>query len=203
LSPTIFWQVAFGALTTGRFDKVNQFAARSRENGWMGWQIDALMGGAAQHRGDLDLAERLFIQAHPRLKVQIKQSVAALRKKQIDARTRALLDGLLPFGPLGVGRWAVEAKLGAVDAAIATLYVNVDPDSLIKADGTGGPARAAQGGIPYPSVITPDVWIIPGSPVRRDPRFAEFLRAIGLVDFWRENGWPDRCRPVDDTVQCD
>ncbi len=203
LSPSIAWQVAFGALAAGRFDAVDQFAARSRENGWPDWQPDAVMGGAAQQKGNLDLAEQLYSRANPRLKAQIEQSVAALRKKQIDAPTRAMLDALLPFGPLGVGRWAVEAYVGDVDAAIRTLYVNVDPDSLIRADGTGGPVRAARGGIPYPSVVTADIWIIPASSVRRDPRFVEYLRSIGLVDFWRENGWPDRCRPDGDAVQCD
>jgi hypothetical protein len=34
----------------------------------------------------------------------------------------------------------------------------------------------------------PDVWFVTASSVRRDPRFVEFVRPIGLVDFWRENG---------------
>jgi hypothetical protein len=167
------------------------------------------MGGAAWLNGDLDLAERLCIQALPRRKAQIEQSVAAVRKKQIDAGTRAMLDGLAPFGPLGVGRWPVETRLGLVDAAIATLYANVDPTSLIKADGTGGPARLKSGvytmtfGPANATVAVPDVWFVTAASVRRDPRFVEFVRAIGLVDFWRENGWPDLCRPVGDAVQCD
>jgi len=35
---------------------------------------------------------------------------------------------------------------------------------------------------------------------RRDPRFKEWIRAIGYLDFWKKKGWPDRCRPtgVDD-----
>ncbi len=203
LSPVIFWQVALGALATGRFDEVNQFAARSRENGWVDWQPDAVMGGAAMLKGELDLAEPLFIKAIPRRKAQIEQSMAALRKKHIDAPTRAMLDGLLPFGPPGMGRWSVEAYLGDVDAAIVTLHAYVDQDSLIKADGTGGPVRARSGGIDSPGVILPDVWSITGASVRRDPRFVEFVRSIGLLDFWRENGWPDRCRPVGDAVHCD
>jgi len=31
---------------------------------------------------------------------------------------------------------------------------------------------------------------------RRDPRFKDWVRALGYVEFWRKNGWPDRCRPT-------
>ncbi len=40
--------------------------------------------------------------------------------------------------------------------------------------------------------------------VRQLPRFKEFVREIGLVDYWKEYGWPDLCRPVgDDDFVCD
>ena len=31
---------------------------------------------------------------------------------------------------------------------------------------------------------------------RQDPRFKDWVRALGYVEFWRKNGWPDRCRPT-------
>lgn len=31
-----------------------------------------------------------------------------------------------------------------------------------------------------------------------DPRFAETLNRMGLVDYWRENGWPEICQPTED-----
>jgi TolB-like protein/tetratricopeptide (TPR) repeat protein len=33
-------------------------------------------------------------------------------------------------------------------------------------------------------------------PVRKTERFRAFARAIGLVDVWRERGWPTVCKPV-------
>jgi tetratricopeptide (TPR) repeat protein len=40
--------------------------------------------------------------------------------------------------------------------------------------------------------------------VRQLPRFKEFVREIGLVDYWNEFGWPDICRPVGDgDFECD
>ena len=31
---------------------------------------------------------------------------------------------------------------------------------------------------------------------RQDPRFKEWVAALGYVEFWRKHGWPDRCRPT-------
>ena len=40
--------------------------------------------------------------------------------------------------------------------------------------------------------------------VRQLPRFKEFLREIGLVDYWKQYGWPDLCHPVsDDDFVCE
>ncbi|MCH7807503.1 MAG: hypothetical protein IH995_10275 [Proteobacteria bacterium] len=40
--------------------------------------------------------------------------------------------------------------------------------------------------------------------VYNDPVFKDYLRKNGLVEFWRENGWPDYCKPVgDDDFECD
>ncbi|MGA9575301.1 MAG: winged helix-turn-helix domain-containing protein [Lysobacterales bacterium] len=38
---------------------------------------------------------------------------------------------------------------------------------------------------------------------RQDPRFKNWVRKIGYLDFWRKNGWPDRCRPTGiDDFEC-
>ena len=38
--------------------------------------------------------------------------------------------------------------------------------------------------------------------LRDDARFKGFLQRIGLVDYWKKHGWPDKCRPqgADDFV---
>ena len=40
---------------------------------------------------------------------------------------------------------------------------------------------------------------------RRDPRFAELANRIGLVEYWREFGWPSggTCTPFGDSFICD
>jgi adenylate cyclase len=50
------------------------------------------------------------------------------------------------------------------------------------------------------------IWYPVMKDVRQLPRFKEFVRDIGLVDYWKEYGWPDSgiCRPVgDDDFVCD
>ena len=38
--------------------------------------------------------------------------------------------------------------------------------------------------------------------MRRMPDFGTLMEAIGLVDYWKQYGWPDDCRPAGDSVQC-
>jgi adenylate cyclase len=48
------------------------------------------------------------------------------------------------------------------------------------------------------------IWTPVMKEVRQLPRFKELMREIGLVDFWKEFGWPDLCRPKgDDDFECD
>jgi tetratricopeptide (TPR) repeat protein len=47
------------------------------------------------------------------------------------------------------------------------------------------------------------IWNRTMSDLRRTPRFKDLAREIGLVDYWREFGWADDCRPVgSDDFEC-
>jgi TolB-like protein len=48
------------------------------------------------------------------------------------------------------------------------------------------------------------LWAPSYAPVRKMERFKDFLRAAGFVDYWKQKGWPDLCRPVGaDDFTCD
>jgi len=40
--------------------------------------------------------------------------------------------------------------------------------------------------------------------MRRLPEFMAYLREIGMVDYWKEYGWPDICHPLgENDFECD
>jgi len=48
------------------------------------------------------------------------------------------------------------------------------------------------------------IWFDPYQAYRRSPQFKEHMRLLGLVDFWRSNGFPAFCRPLgEDDFVCD
>ncbi len=47
-----------------------------------------------------------------------------------------------------------------------------------------------------------NLWGNDMAPFRQDPRFSGFVKQLGLVDYWREHGWPDACQPAGDSVGC-
>ncbi len=42
-------------------------------------------------------------------------------------------------------------------------------------------------------------WMSEGAAFRRDPRFADFAGRIGMLDYWKQYGFPDSCRAGDTT----
>jgi len=45
-------------------------------------------------------------------------------------------------------------------------------------------------------------WRSDMAPFRQDSRFAALVNELGMVDYWREYGWPDVCQPAGDSVSC-
>jgi hypothetical protein len=51
--------------------------------------------------------------------------------------------------------------------------------------------------------VSPYLWRPVFSPVRRHEDFKVLARDFGFVDYWREYGWPDSCRPLgNDDFEC-
>ena len=44
--------------------------------------------------------------------------------------------------------------------------------------------------------VSVNLWSSPYASIRKTERFKAYVRADGMVDYWRKNGWPDLCRPM-------
>ena len=92
---------------------------------------------------------------------------------------RALYGDTTLDGPGAVAFWhnsaMFAAYFGDIDFAAAALR------------------RALQPNIPGFLKFT---WIPILQPVRQHPDFKALMRDLKLVDYWRQSGWPDHCRPV-------
>jgi hypothetical protein len=47
------------------------------------------------------------------------------------------------------------------------------------------------------------LWFPDMAAFRQDPRFAMLVTELGLMDYWREHGWPDACQPAGDSLICE
>jgi tetratricopeptide (TPR) repeat protein len=200
LSASISVHAAFAAVTVGQLDFVSEFTRKSRENGWPGWAPGAIEGAAAMQRNDMDAAEAHYKKALPNSVKQVTDAFDAIRAKHISPEFQESLDTLPAYGPPGVAQFGVEVNAGHLDAAFSTVWSDLDSNSLLAADGSGGPARRSGGQLGDP--LDAGWWFQTHTEFRKDPRFAELVQALGLVAFWKEHGWPDLCQPADDSVQC-
>jgi hypothetical protein len=46
------------------------------------------------------------------------------------------------------------------------------------------------------------VWEPQATQIHNHPRFKRLAARMGLIDYWRENGWPYLCRPEGDVFAC-
>ena len=77
------------------------------------------------------------------------------------------------------------ASLGRIDDAYRVVNLRLGSDS---AD---------------PDVAWSVLWHSDMAAFRQDSRFAELVSKLGLLDYWREYGWPDACQPAGDSVICE
>jgi len=55
----------------------------------------------------------------------------------------------------------------------------------------------------YEQAIVADLWYPWNGPLRQAPGFVQLVTDLGLVSLWRQQGWPDLCRPDGEGFSCD
>ena len=65
-------------------------------------------------------------------------------------------------------------------------------------------SKSPYAGVGYNPIYAPQGLTFHAERFISDPRMKEAIRNEGLVEFWKEHGWPDRCKPVgDDDFICE
>jgi tetratricopeptide (TPR) repeat protein len=140
----------------------------------------------AINRGQWDEAKRLLAsqeEMSPELRVRVQRWIDALadpsKRPAMIAEMKVLDPKIAPQEKL-VGPYL---QLGDLDTAYRIMFESLDRDRL---------AWLHEWDLMH-------AWSGDAAAMRRDPRFGELAERIGLVDYWKQYGFPDGCRAGADT----
>lgn len=144
------------------------------------------------------------------------ETSVAVRRKQWDAARREIVqqEGI----PKEIGQQAVEFIDALADPSLAPRLVAklraVDPVAVPRMTLVGPYMQLGQIDLVYQILFEsleqdPAAWVDEwdlgiawsdeGTAFRTDPRFVHLAERIGMVDYWKQYGYPDRCRAGTDT----
>jgi TolB-like protein len=184
-SPIIALNLANTYLLKGDDESALRFGKLAGELG-LGQKTGDVELSVAVRRGQWDTARRLLAEQEelpPELKSMISGFVDALADparqpafvaelKRVDPKVKPQLELLAPY-----------IELGQTDLAYQLMFESLDRDPL---------AWLHQWDLMH-------AWAPEAAAMRRDPRFGELAERIGLVDYWKQYGFPDGCRAGADT----
>ncbi len=198
-------------LAVGHASEAIPLLERARNRDPLNVDLAAILSEAYANTGRLDAAfteldRALAVQGNPRLFGNALVTALATRdRKLIDKRLDAMLSsGLDNSGFTSAMKPLLDKPDQAVDE-LRQLGASATNSQSRAAFGTGaayfGDARLA-----FELLRTPTLrntlaellrfWRPIAQEVRRLPEFKELVREIGLVDYWREYGWGDFCKPT-------
>jgi TolB-like protein/tetratricopeptide (TPR) repeat protein len=185
-SPIITANLANTYLVMGENDQGLRYTRLAAELG-LGTKNEGVSAQVAVRRKQWQEATRLIMQEEELpegIKQLIPDYVAALenpaRRPAVVAQMREVDPAVMRQSDL-VGAYM---ELGAVDVVYELLFSSLDQDPLSWISGWD----------------LSKVWSPEGAAVRRDPRFAELAERMGIVDYWKQYGFPDSCHAGQDVA---
>ncbi len=183
-SPILAFNLANAYLAKGDDDEALRHAKLASELG-LGSGNHQVELTVAMRRAQWDEARRLIVQEEglpPELKATAREFVDALADPSKRPEMIARLNAVDPR--LRTQYQLIDAylQIGDIDLAYRLMFESLDKDHLAWVhdwDIAGA-------------------WKPEGQAMRADPRFGELTQRIGMLDYWKQYGFPDRCRPGTD-----
>ena len=181
-SPILAANLANAYVVKGDDDAALRYAGLASELGLAGGTSQGVRTTVALRRGQWDEARRLLAEHEalpPEMKDKAQVIVAALADPAKRAKTVAEMKALDPKVAPQDQLIGSYLALGETDLAYRLMFESLDRhDRAWVRDNWGGA----------------DPWGAEGTALRRDPRFGELAQRMGLLDYWKQYGFPDGCR---------
>jgi TolB-like protein len=182
-SPIIALNLANTYLARGEDEQALKFAGLAQELG-LGKGAHGVEVAVAMRRGQWDEARRLIVLQDgllPELRPQAAAFVDALADPAQRPRVVAGMRAVDPKIARQLDLVQIYMQLGQLDLAYRILFDTLDtnPDAWTR----------------YWDLSS--AWSPEGAAFRRDPRFGQLAERMGLVDYWKQYGYPDGCRASD------
>jgi TolB-like protein/Flp pilus assembly protein TadD len=181
-SPILAANLANAYLVKGDDDAALRYAGLASELGLAGGTGQGVQTTIALRRGQWDEARRLLAEHEglsPELKGKAQVIVAALADPAKRAKTVAEMKALDPKVAPQDQLIGSYLALGEIDLAYRLMFESLDRHDRAWVRDTWGGTEA---------------WGAEGTALRRDPRFGELAQRMGLLDYWKQYGFPDGCR---------
>jgi len=186
-SAVIASNLAGAYLQLARYDEASRYTQMARDLGLDRDKTSGLDAEIAMHKGQWEQAKELLV-AQASLPPEIrpfigpyvdavrdpaKRPAAIAEMRKLDPKIAKQTDLIGPY-----------LQLGAVDEVYDTLFEALDRDDR---------SWATEWDFEH-------VWNEDGRKFRADPRFARLAQRIGILDYWKQYGFPDSCETGQDTV---
>jgi TolB-like protein len=178
LAPVVNTALAWGYLYNGDLQQAERFALTGLELGMGGTWAQDVLGLVYLQQRDYEKTLEIFSGDHPDFTLN-REVVEAARNPALRPE---LVEKIITSKHSRISFWPVELimMMGEPDRALVW--------ALELAEQGHGDVRS--------------IWRPMFTAHAHKPAFKRLVELYGLPEYWRENGWPDFCRPAGDDFSC-